>query len=267
MNYISVAKETKRITKEGNYKLDGTTIYLPDLDYTDVTVYSPEMGEKLLNAHVPGAGSIGKNISIVAKDSFQAAGDFENPLVMNFANAHKPGGGFEMGATAQEESLCRCSTLFASISSERAQEMYRYNNSHVSSVESDYMLVSRVCVFRNEKYELLKQPFTTGVITVPAPNRIGLAALTPEKKIEGAMLRRIRIMLLIAREQDYKSVVLGAWGCGAFHNAPENVAGYFRKVLIDEGYAGYFEQICFAIYGSEDGNNITAFRKCFADVL
>ena len=186
---------------------------------------------------------------------------------MSFANAHKPGGGFEMGATAQEESLCRCSTLFASIFSEKAQEMYRYNNSHVSSVESDYMLVSRVCVFRNEKYELLKQPFTTGVITVPAPNRIGLAALTPEKKIEEAMLRRIRIMLMIAREQEYKSVVLGAWGCGAFHNAPENVAGYFRKVLIDEGYAGYFEQICFAIYGSEDGKNITAFRKCFADAL
>ena len=65
--------------------------------------------------------------------------------------------------------------------------------------------MSRVCVFRNEKYELLKQPFTTGVITVPAPNRIGLAALTPEKKIEEAMLRRIRIMLLIAREQEYKS--------------------------------------------------------------
>lgn len=105
------------------------------------------MGEKLLNAHVPGAGSIGKNISIVAKDSFQAAGDFENPLVMNFANAHKPGGGFEMGATAQEESLCRCSTLFASISSEKAQEMYRYNNSHVSSVESDYMLVSEYVYF------------------------------------------------------------------------------------------------------------------------
>ena len=120
MNYISVAKETKRITKEGNYKLDGTMIYLPDLDYTDVTVYSPEMGEKLLSDHVPGAGSIGKNISIVAKDSFQAAEDFENPLVMSFANAHKPGGGFEMGATAQEESLCRCSTLFASISSENA---------------------------------------------------------------------------------------------------------------------------------------------------
>lgn len=47
MNYISVAKETKRITKEGSFELDGTTIYLPDLDYTDVTVYSPEMGKEI----------------------------------------------------------------------------------------------------------------------------------------------------------------------------------------------------------------------------
>ena len=71
MNYISVAKETKRITKEGNYKLDGTMIYLPDLDYTDVTVYSPEMGEKLLNAHVPGAGSIGKISALWQKILFR----------------------------------------------------------------------------------------------------------------------------------------------------------------------------------------------------
>ena len=45
-------------------------------------------------------------------------------------------------------------------------------------------------------------------------------------------------MLLIAREQGYKSIVLGAGGCGAFHNKPEKVAGYFKKILIDEGYAG-----------------------------
>ena len=142
--------------------------------------------------------------------------------------------------------------------------MYRYNNSHISGIESDYMLLSEVSVFRNEKCELLKNPFIAGVITVPAPNRIGLAVLTSEKKIEQAMLRRIRIMLLIAKEQGYKSIVLGAWGCGAFHNKPEKVAGYFKKVLIDEGYANYFEQVCFAIYGSEDGKNIMAFKKCFA---
>lgn len=267
MNYISVARETMRIIQEGKYVLNGTTAYLPKQDYTNVEVYSPETGERLLEQNTPNTEKTAHNICIVAEDSFQAAGRFDHPLVMNFANAHKAGGGFEMGAMAQEEALCRCSTLFASISSEKAQEMYRYNNSHISSVESDYMLLSEVCVFRNERCELLKEPFNVGVISVPAPNRIGLAAFTSEKKVEQAMLRRIRIMLLIAREQQYKSVVLGAWGCGAFHNDPHNVAGYFKRVLMEEGYAGYFEHICFAIYGSEDGKNITAFRTCFADCL
>ncbi len=262
MNYISIAKETKRITKEGRYMLNGTTIYLPELDYTDVKVYSPKTGACLLKKHVPHLKAV-DNISIVAEDSFQAAGRFEHPLVMNFANAHKPGGGFEMGATAQEEALCRCSTLFASISSEKAREMYRYNNSHISRVESDYMLLSEVCVFRNEKCALLKNPFMAGVISVPAPNRIGLAAFASKKEIEQTMLRRIRTMLLIAQEQGYKAIVLGAWGCGAFHNDASKVSGYFKKVLIDEGYAGYFEHICFAIYGSEDGKNISAFRNSF----
>lgn len=264
-NYISIAKETRRITKEGRYVLNGSTIYLPERDYTDVKVYSPETGERFLKDHKPNTESIADNIRIVAEDSFQAAGKFDHPLVMNFANAHKPGGGFEMGATAQEEALCRCSTLFASLSSERAREMYRHNNLHISRVESDYMLLSEVCVFRNEKCGLLEKPFMAGVISVPAPNRIGLAAFASEKKIEQAMLRRIRIMLLIAKDQGYKSVVLGAWGCGAFHNHAESVADYFKKVLIDEGYAACFEHICFAVYGSEDGKNITAFRKRFAE--
>lgn len=263
MKYISIAKETKRITKEGRYMLNGTTIYLPEMDYTDVKVYSPEAGASLVENHVSNTIRAVNNISIVVEDSFQAAGSFDNPFVMNFANAHKPGGGFEMGATAQEEALCRCSTLFASISSEKAKEMYRYNNLHISSVESDYMLLSKVCVFRNEKCELLRKPFMVGVISVPAPNRIGLGVFASEKEVEHAMLRRIRIMLLIAKDQGYKAVVLGAWGCGAFHNDVSKVAGYFKKVLIDEGYAGYFEHICFAIYGSGEGKNISAFRRCF----
>ncbi|WP_407399868.1 TIGR02452 family protein [Treponema sp.] len=52
----------------------------------------------------------------------------------------------------------------------------------------------------------------------------------------------------MAKENKYRNLVLGAWGCGAFHNKPENVAEYFRTVLIDEFYAQYFDEICFAVY-------------------
>ncbi len=171
-----------------------------------------------------------------------------------------------MGATAQEEALCRCSTLYASITSKEAGVMYKYNNTHFSSVESDYMLLSpNVCVFRNAGCELLEKPFMAGVITLPAPNRIGAAVLTPVRKISEAMVQRIRIMLLIAKENGYKNLVLGAWGCGAFHNDPKEVAKCFHKVIAEEGYGSCFDEICFAIYGKEDGKNITSFRACFQD--
>ena len=78
------------------------------------------------------------------------------------------------------------------------------------------------------------------------------------------MLRRIRILLLIAADNGYRNLVLGAWGCGAFGNKPQDVAGYFRQVLIDEGHGYLFDEVRFAIYGSENGKNITEFRKVFA---
>ncbi len=82
-------------------------------------------------------------------DSLQAAAGGENVLVMNFANAHVAGGGFWLGATAQEEALCRNSTLYASISSPAARALYRANNWPLHAMETDAMIYSPfVAVFR-----------------------------------------------------------------------------------------------------------------------
>ena len=211
-----------------------------------------------------------RKISVTKEGSFQAAMRLAsmNPeakiAVMNFANAHRAGGGFELGANAQEEALCRCSTLFASISSAEAKEMYRYNNSHISAVESDYMLLSpEVCVFRDAEGQLMEDNFTAAVITVPAPNKRGAAMFATSKLISETFIRRIRIMLAIAIENGYRNLVLGAWGCGAFGNKPESVAEYFRQVLIDDGYGKCFDNVCFAIYGRTDSRNFTAFNDVF----
>ena len=265
MNNIAIGNEAVRITKEKKYSVNGKEITLPEKNYEEVIVISPEDGLAMLSE---GPHKFQKNdlckISVVNMDSYQAGRQYENPLVMNFANAHNPGGGFLLGETAQEESLCRCSTLYASINSGKASEMYRYNNSHASRVESDYMLISPdVAVFRDENYNLLEEPVFTGVVTVPAPNRRGAAMLASEKLIEDTFIRRIRIMLLAAAKYGYKVLVLGAWGCGAFGNSAEKVAGYFKEVIVEEEYGKCFEEICFAIYGRENGRNITAFRNCF----
>lgn len=262
-NLMAVARETKKITKEGKYELNGRVISFPEADLKAVKVYSPEAGEALIKTY-PGEPGSTVSIEITTEDSYRAASRFEHPLVMNFANAHHPGGGFEIGATAQEESLCRCSTLYASINSEAAKEMYRYNKTNVCATESDYMLLSDpVYVFRDEKCDFLEKPFHVGVITVPAPNRNGRAIFASAEKIKAAMTKRIRIMLAVAKENGYRDLVLGAWGCGAFRNDPVKVAGMFKTVLLEEGYGAYFDRVCFAIYGKEDGKNYTAFREVF----
>lgn len=262
-NNIDIANKTIKITKQGYYKLNGQTIQLNTGDYTDVEVYSSERIKTLQNSfpaqeHTIRAGKI----QIINSDSYEAAQGYEHVMVMNFANADVPGGGFRFGATAQEESLCRNSTLYASISSDKASEMYTYNKLHLSAIPSEYMLFSKdVCVFRDAHCKLLKTPYNVSVITIPAPNRRGLAMLTSKDKLRAVMEDRIRIMLQIAIEQNCENIVLGAWGCGAFGHKANEVADYFKTILLKENYKQYFEHIIFAIYhGNRDGK-IEAFEN------
>lgn len=262
MNKIAIARETIRITKEKQYTVGEQTVFLPEQNYAQTLVYTPETGAALPSAMRNDAPMC--TFSVTTEDSFEAARQFVNPLVMNFANAHSPGGGFLLGAQAQEEALCRCSTLYASLTSEEAKEMYHFNNTHLSPVESDYILLSPVvCVFRDVRCELLKTPFSAAVITLPAPNRRGAAIFASNETINQTILRRIRIMLRIAAANGYRNLVLGAWGCGEFGNKPEQVAATFRQVLIDEQYGTAFDEVRFAIYGRPDGRNYLAFQKIF----
>ena len=269
MNLISVANETIRIYEKGEYEVNGKKVVFPEGDYRGVFVFSPEMGEEVLREEfvIPANPSMCK-ISVINSDSYAAARRFDKGLVMNFANAHSPGGGFRMGATAQEEALCRCSTLYESITSKTAAQMYVYNNTHISNVESDYMLFSKdVLVFRDEHLNLLEEPFKTSVVTIPAPNRYGAAALASSEKIKNTFERRIAIMIKEAKKLGYRQLVLGAWGCGAFGNKPKDVAEYFKKAITDDKLGYFFDEICFAVYGKEDGKNITAFREVFKDCI
>lgn len=101
-------------------------------------------------------------------------------------------------------------------------------------------------------------------MTVPAPNKRGAAVFASSKKIAGAMTRRIRIMLAIAAKHGHRNIVLGAWGCGAFGNSSEDVAGYFRSVLIDKKYGQLFDNVCFAIYSSGNDKKYNIFSEAFS---
>ena len=267
---IRIAKETLKITRAGEYGVNSKTIKLPDYNFKKVIVYDPRKGEELLKEDLKEKPSleIPCRYRVSTEDSFQAAERYEHAFVLNFANAHKAGGVFRLGASAQEEALCRNSTLYASISSKEAREMYRYNNIHLSRVDSDYMLYSpEVCVFRNERGELKENPFMTSVVTVPAPNRYGMAFFASKRYVRKTMMLRMRIMFRIAAKYRHRNLILGAWGCGAFGNNSKDVASDFKTVLVDEHYERFFDVVCFAIYGRENSANVRAFREVFDSTL
>ena len=91
MNRIAIARETIRITKEKQYMVGEQTVFLPEQNYAQTIVYTPEAGAALSLARRDGAPMCA--FSVTTEDSFEAAQHFANPLVMNFANAHSPGGG------------------------------------------------------------------------------------------------------------------------------------------------------------------------------
>lgn len=91
-------------------------------------------------------------------------------LVLNFANPINPGGGVRIGAKAQEEDLCRRSTLLYALESKAASKYYNYNKSRRSLSKSNtIMLHPNVEVFKNEAGILLEKPEQIAVVTCAAP--------------------------------------------------------------------------------------------------
>ena len=262
---LQTAQETLEITKKCSYIKDGRKHFLPGEKFRDAIVVIPEdipkFVEDLNRASTEGSAEI----SITDEDSFTAAGRIGGKtLVMNFANARYPGGGFLSGANAQEESLCRESTLYASLSSEKSREMYDYNNLHRNPCKYNAMILSpNVCVFRDINDELLKKPFPTSVITIPALNKNGDSKNIPQDTIDEVMKSRLRNMFITAAHFEYKNLILGAWGCGAYGNDPETVAEYFCELIFDEHFERFFDNIVFAIFDRGEKRNLKAFRKVF----
>ena len=187
----------------------------------------------------------------------------KRPAALDFANATVPGGGFLVGALAQEEALCRASGLFACL---RDDAMYAYHRERADVLYTDYVLYTpRVPVFRDEDGRLLEEPWPLAFLTSAAPlatlYRHGHPDRVPD--LERAFRTRIPKVLGVAAEQGHAELVLGAWGCGEFGNDPAMVAACFRDAL--EGpFRGVFTDVVFAIAdGTPDRRVGTPFEAVF----
>jgi uncharacterized protein (TIGR02452 family) len=184
-----------------------------------------------------------------------------HPAALNFASATHPGGGFLSGARAQEEYLARSSGLYACL---RGNPMYAFHRARHDPLYTDYVIYSpEVPVFRADDGTLLETPYTVGMITSPAVNA---AALPPERlaEIGPAMWQRILKVLSAGVVHAHDSIVLGAWGCGAFGNNSSQIARLFRQAL-DENFKDAYRHVIFAILDrSPEKKTIGPFRRVFA---
>lgn len=265
---IAICQENGEIIKNNKYLYnvyDGTMVHFDHSlkEHQKAIVYSPEHLEKLVEKYQGhGQQSDSKKIEVINEDSFSVPTD----CVLNFADAKKPGGLYFEGASAQEEALCRQSTLYASLDSKEAEVVY-ITNRQMKTLDSDYLLVSPcVEVFRDRELNLLARSHTTAVISSAAPNRYGRACHVDMYTLRGYYRKRIRHILCAAVDNGYKSITLGAWGCGAFGNNPKEVASAFYDILINEDFEGYFDKIIFSI-PDKQSENYKVFRNVMVSVL
>ena len=222
------------------------------------------------------------SFSVTDNDSLAAAAEISKSflfktdnyklLVLNFANPVEPGGGVRRGARAQEEDLCRKSTLLASLESNTARAMYKYNMEQSYILSSDYMILSpNVEVFRDHNNDLLEESFVVSVLTAAAPYVTEGTDGIPPEVVEEAFYQRIMGVLQVATTYEYKYLVLGAWGCGAFGNDAKKVAQLFYKAFKEIKCAKHlnvsslFRCVEFAILSRSQPNyNYDCFHKYFS---
>ncbi len=188
-------------------------------------------------------------------------------LALNFASAKRPGGGFLGGSRAQEESLARASGLYACLL--QAPRMYETNRACASALYTDHMIYSPgVPVFRDDEGNLLPQPYPVSFLTAPAVN-VGALKSNELPQIEPTLRGRLEKLLTVALVHGHGILVLGAWGCGAFKNDPQEVARWFHEALVENPvFAGAFQHVIFAIVDwSPNRRFIAPFERQFEPLL
>ena len=210
-------------------------------------------------------------IIVSEKRSFEAAAPYarakKKVCVLNFASATNPGGGVINGSSAQEEALCRCSTLYFNLNSQQMMDKFygphrRMNN---PLYNDDCLYTPGVMVFKNDIAfpELLSEKdwYQVDVLTCAAPNLRSYSVndmnpnasdnLVSLNHVHLAELLRNRIgqIFAVAANEGAEVLILGAFGCGAFRNPPQVTANIFK--LVQQDYRYTFDTIEYAVFHTE----------------
>jgi uncharacterized protein (TIGR02452 family) len=193
-----------------------------------------------------------------------------NPIILNMASDKNPGGGYRGGSGAQEENLHRRSNLYQCLEdpdSVNPESEWEYPLPLLSGVYSP-----NVCFIRGNEalgYPFLSEPEYLSVLSMAALRHPKLVKdLMINEKDANITKEKIRRMFKISLENGHDSMVLSAFGCGAFGNPPKHMAMLFKSVT--EEFEGCFDCISFAIFNDHNSgksHNKEGNLKPFEDVF
>lgn len=242
--------------------LNGTKVYAREFDVNDVPVQECVLKTGCINADC---------VDVAEK----MINDGLNPAILNLASRRRPGGGYDRGMSAQEETLCRLSTLSQSLYQyydpkykcvQDAEVPHRFN-AYPLNIDFGGIYSPDVMFFRHnlrDAYAFREKPFACGVITVAAlsfrePNNYcneerqymsSDGGFTPQG--EAIQLNKVRTIYRLALKNGHDSIVLGAFGCGVNKLPCDDVARQFAQVLEESEFKDKFKALVFAILEGSD---------------
>ena len=224
-------------------------------------------------------------ITVTKHRSYEAAMKLSKAMpgskiaVMNFANAFHAGGGVTKGSSAQEECLCRTSTLYPLLYRRTLRDtFYAHHHELNTSKASDALIYTEGVIICKTDEDVPKKMapeewLSVDVITVAAPDLrtksnihaalVGNGTYMNDAELFGYHVKRAIHVFTCAAAKGADTLVLGAFGCGAFQNNPEVVARAYKVAL--QEFPKVFKRIEFAVYCSPaDDSNYKVFSRVFS---
>ena len=258
---VAIYKETVSIIGNGRYiSASGKEIRLPSPDEVQKSSKWYKEDFTVSPSQIIEGGTL---FEVEEKDCVEAAIGLQdkgyNPVLLNLADLYIPGGLVEYGSGAQEKNLCRRSNLM--------QSLYQYSRSRIRLLpdlelkqnEEQYPMdekfggvySGKVLFFRSTEKDgsvLLDDPRNIPVISVAAISGPGI---TPEGNLypedEALTWEKMRTIMRIGLDNGHDSLVLSAFGCGAFSNPPAAIARLFHETLLEKEFRDRYRLVDFAI--------------------
>ena len=199
----------------------------------------------LLQDYVPSVAYDQTSVSIQNTDCLLEAIRLKNKNkteakigILNMASDICPGGGVRKGSQAQEEDICRRTTLYPSL----YKHMYPLHPLEI--IWNPDVVIIKTPDFAPIP---LSEATSVAMVSMAAIRRPCLTKTGGYSDNDHRLMHdKVRMVLQTAHYHGLDTLVLGAWGCGAFKNPPKEVAMIFKGLLYGE-FHGVFRHVSFAI--------------------